>query len=334
MLDLNRLLLLIAVATPLAILARTWRARRQQRGWRLAALAVLFVAALSWLLFRQNAGYIAGGAWLALLFIPAIGMRRVADLAQRNRFRKARRLASLLRILHPSADLHHEIELLRMYEARPDLSTYSIRSHSREDVGGRLRRAPAVLAIILLNAFAFAVEIMRSRSYDWFGLHRLGALEPVAVIYRHQYWRLLTALFLHAGVVHLLVNLFALWVLGPALERAIGTIRFCICYLFAGLGSGIGVIILSQLRIVPADQLVGASGSIMGVVGAWGAYLLRHRHMPLAKERLFNLAMIVALQTVFDWTTPQVSMPAHLCGLASGFLVGLALAPRGKRLVT
>jgi rhomboid protease GluP len=75
-------------------------------------------------------------------------------------------------------------------------------------------------------------------------------------------------------------------------------------------------------------QLVGASGCIMGIVGAWAGFLLRHRHVPLAKQRLRNIAMIIAIQAAFDLSTPQVSMSAHLFGLATGFIVGLIMAPR------
>jgi rhomboid protease GluP len=77
---------------------------------------------------------------------------------------------------------------------------------------------------------------------------------------------------------------------------------------------------------VQPAELIGASGSIMGIVGAWAGFLLRHRHAPYAKQRLANVAMIVAIQIAFDLSTPQVSMAAHLCGLIAGFLLGLILA--------
>jgi rhomboid protease GluP len=122
--------------------------------------------------------------------------------------------------------------------------------------------------------------------------------------------------------------LFALYVLGPPLERAIGAVRFSFCYLIAGLGSSAGVVLLTLVRVAHADQLVGASGCVMGIVGAWGAYLLRRRHTPLAKQRLTNVVMIVAIQVAFDLSTPQISMAAHLCGLLTGFLVGLVVGPK------
>src|SRR2546429_211592 len=72
----------------------------------------------------------------------------------------------------------------------------------------RFRHAPMVLAFILLNIAVFLFEIAHPHWQEPIALHRLGALEPYAVIVRHQYWRLFTALFLHYDVVHLLFNLF------------------------------------------------------------------------------------------------------------------------------
>src|SRR6266567_3856381 len=100
------------------------------------------------------------------------------------------------------------------------------------------------------------------------------------------------------------------------------------CYLIAGLGSSVGVVALTTLGFVQAAQVIGASGCIMGVVGAWAGFLLRHRHAPLANQRLGNIGLIVAIQVAFDLSTPQVSMAAHMCGLVAGFLLGLILAPR------
>ena len=159
-------------------------------------------------------------------------------------------------------------------------------------------------------------------------LHRIGALEANSVVVQHEYWRFITALFLHGGLLHLGFNVFALYVLGPPLERSIGTMRFVACYLISGIASGAGVVGLTLVALTRPAQLIGASGSIMGIVGAWAGFLLRHRHALHAKQRLANVAVIVAIQIAFDLSTPQVSMAAHICGLIAGFILGLILAPR------
>ena len=227
--------------------------------------------------------------------------------------------------------MRHQVEWLRTLESQSHLSATAAWSpEPGQDRHRPLRHAPAVLVLILLNIAVFLFEIAHRHWQEPLALHRLGALEPYAVIMNHEYWRLFTGLFLHFNYVHLLFNLFALYVLGPPLERAIGALRFAACNLISGLGSSAGVVALTMIRVAHADQLVGASGCVMGIVGAWAGYLLRHRHASQAKQRLMNVAMIVAIQVAFDLSTPQVSMAAHLCGLITGFFVGLVIAPAGK----
>ena len=331
--NLNHIFLFLAVISPLLVLARAWRPGSIYRGWRIAAFVVLVVTGVAWIFFHSAAGYIAGGAWFAFLFLPAIGLRKVTELAARQHYRSARKLAAVLQILHPTAELREQVQLFRYLEShqndRAGVASFPIQHEIAEkDRHRHFRNAPAVFVLILLNAAAFIFEISFGNWTDPEVLHQLGALEPYAVVMQGQYWRLFTALFLHAGFLHLLFNLFALYVLGPPLERSIGALRFAICYLISGLISSAGVVVLTVIGIVQVAQLVGASGCIMGIVGAWAGFLLRHRHAPHAKQRLGNVLMIVAIQTAFDLSTPQVSMAAHLCGLFSGVVLGFALAPR------
>ena len=331
--NLNHIFLFLAVISPLLVLARAWQPGSIYRGWRIAAFVVLVITGAAWIFFRSAAGYIAGGAWFAFLFLPAIGLRKVTELAARQHYRSARKLAAVLQILHPSAELREQVQLFRHLEShqndRAGVASFPIQHEIAEkDRHRHFRNAPAVFILILLNATAFIFEISFGNWTDPEVLHQLGALEPYAVVVQGQYWRLFTALFLHAGFVHLLFNLFALYVLGPPLERSIGALRFAICYLISGLISSAGVVALTVIGIVQVAQLVGASGCIMGIVGAWAGFLLRHRHAPHAKQRLGNVLMIVAIQTAFDLSTPQVSMAAHLCGLFSGAVLGFVLAPR------
>jgi membrane associated rhomboid family serine protease len=334
--DLNHIFLFLAVISPLLVLSRAWRHGPIYRGWCVAALVVLVVTGVAWIFFRSAAGYIAGGAWFALLFIPAVGLRKMAELAARQHYRSARKLAAVLQILHPSAELREQVRLFRHLEShqndRAGFASFPIQHEIAEKDRHRyFRNAPAVFILILLNAAAFIFEISFGNWTDPEVLHQLGALEPYAVVVQGQYWRLFTALFLHAGFVHLLFNLFALYVLGPPLERSIGALRFAICYLISGLVSSAGVVVLTVIGIVQVAQLVGASGCIMGIVGAWAGFLLRHRHAPHAKQRLGNVLMIIAIQTAFDLSTPQVSMAAHLCGLFSGAVLGFVLTRRAAR---
>jgi membrane associated rhomboid family serine protease len=331
--ELNHIFLFLAVVSPLLVLARGWRPGGTYRGWRIAALIVLAITGLAWMFWRAAAGYIGGGAWFALLFLPAIGSRKMTELAARGDYKSARKLGAALQVLHPSAELREQVRLFHHLESRQNNRAAFSSVPVKDEITQQARRphfrhAPAVFTLILLNVAAFLFEISIGDWDDPEVLHQIGALEPYAVVVQGEYWRLFTALFLHGGFAHLLFNVFALYVLGPPLERAIGAVRFILCYLISGLGSSAGVVLLTVIGLVQVSQLVGASGCIMGIVGAWAGFLLRHRHAPHAKQRLANIFMIIVIQTAFDLSTPQVSMAAHLCGLIAGFFLGLILAPR------
>jgi membrane associated rhomboid family serine protease len=328
--DLNHIFLFLAVISPLVALARAWRPGGIYRGWRVSALVVLATTAVAWILVPTAAGYIGGLAWVVLLFLPAIGLRKMTELAARGDYKSAGRLGTILQILHPTTEVRDQVRLFQQLESHqsPPTAFPSMPVADRVRQRSQLRSAPAVLVLILLNVLAFLFEISVGDLNDPEILHRAGALDPYAVVAQGEYWRLFTALFLHGGFTHLLFNVFALYVLGPPLERAIGSVRFAVCYLVSGLASSAGVVGLMVLGFVQVAELVGASGCIMGIVGAWAGFLLRHRHVPQAKQRLGNVAMIIVIQIAFDLSTPQVSMAAHLCGLIAGFFLGLLLAPR------
>jgi membrane associated rhomboid family serine protease len=327
--DLNHIFLFVAVISPLLVLARAWRPGGIFRGWRVAAIIVLVITGISWLLARTMAGYIGGGAWFVLLFLPAVGLRKASDLAAQGRYEAALRLTKLLHWLHPTAQVREQLRVFQTFASRGHGRPAVQSSTSwRSETFHRLKESPVVFLFIFINIAVFYIEWHRGALHYPIVMRRLGALDYDEVIGEGEFWRLLTALFLHYGWAHLLFNLFALYILGPPLERAIGSWRFAFAYLVSGIGSTAGVVALTLLRVVNKAELVGASGSVMGIVGAWAGFLVRHRHVWQAKQRLLNILVIIVIQIAFDISTPEVSTSAHLCGLITGFLLGLYLSPR------
>jgi len=331
--NLNHILLFLAIVSPLVVLARAWRPNTPYHGWRLAAVVVLAVTGVAWLLWPHASGYVGGATWFFLLFLPAIGLRKMTELAAQGHYESAAKLGTTLQILHPTAELREQVRLFRELKSnarhpRAFNSGPDDRNIGRSTWRSQVRSAPAVFVLILVNVLVFLYEISVGDWNDRDVLHRIGALEPEAVVAQGEYWRLFTALFLHGGLLHLGFNLFALYVLGPPLERSIGTIRTLACYLISGLASSAGVVALNQIGLIHVDQLIGASGCVLGVVGAWAGFLLRHHHAPHARQQLANIGLIVVIQISFDLSTPEVSMPAHMFGLFAGFFLGLILTPR------
>lgn len=195
-------------------------------------------------------------------------------------------------------------------------------------LAGRRPRPWTTWTLILANVAVFFAEEAAGGSTNDSTLDRLGGLFPDS-LKRHQYWRLLTANFLHYGWEHILFNMVALLILGPFVEESLGAGGFLVVYFFSGIGAMSGVLLLQHLGIIQPDALVGASGAIMGLVGAAGAVLWRlwRRHRAVdVRQRLLRIVWIVVLQVIFDALTPQVSSSAHLVGLGCGFAMGLILS--------
>ena len=135
-----------------------------------------------------------------------------------------------------------------------------------------------------------------------------------------EWWRLLTAAFLHGGVIHLLLNMLVLWWFGGPLEALLGPARFIGLYLVSALAGSAGALVLS-----PTALTVGASGAIFGILGA-GLVLERRRIYVFGGGAL----MIVLFNLAFSFLVPNVSIGGHLGGLAGGALAMLALSRFGR----
>ena len=131
--DLNHIFLFIAVVSPLLVLARAWKPGGIFRGWRVAAIIVLLITGLAWLFSREYAGYVGGGAWFALLFLPAVGLRKASDLAARQRYRSAARLARVLQFIHPTRQVREELRLLQTLESRQPVAHDRVAGNASQD---------------------------------------------------------------------------------------------------------------------------------------------------------------------------------------------------------
>ena len=192
--------------------------------------------------------------------------------------------------------------------------------------------SPVTWSLIGLNLFAFALEVALDGSTDIHLLHRLGALCPDCVG-RGEWWRLLTSTFLHFGPLHLIMNLAALAMLGPRAEAALGWGRALTVYLVAGVGSMATVAAQGWIE-GEHGCTVGASGAVMGLIGATAAMMLRgwlREGAVAARNRGLAMAGVVFGQMVIDTLVPQLSFTAHLSGAVIGFVATLLLGDRLAR---
>ena len=131
-----------------------------------------------------------------------------------------------------------------------------------------------------------------------------------------EYWRLITAGFLHASVLHIFFNMFALYILGTMLEPAIGTLRFGLIYFVSLLAGSFGA-----LLVTPDSFTVGASGAIFGLMGA-AVVVLRNRGInPLES----GLVVWLGLNLLLTFTISNISVGGHVGGLIGGTVAALVL---------
>jgi rhomboid protease GluP len=189
------------------------------------------------------------------------------------------------------------------------------------------RQPNATYFIIALNLLTFALEVKFGGSTNPNTLIKLGALIPENVI-AGEWWRLLTGTFLHFGFLHLFMNMYALYLFGRLVELSLGVPRYLLLYFTTGIGSMLAVTYMSVMGYARTDFAVGASGCIMGLVGAFAAILLvdwQRTKAKIAMKQLRAIAFIIALQVVFDLNTPQISFVGHTSGVIIGFFMGLVL---------
>jgi len=135
-----------------------------------------------------------------------------------------------------------------------------------------------------------------------------------------DWWRLITAAFLHYGPIHLLMNMLALWWLGAPVEMALGHWRFLLLYVVSGLAGSAGALIAS-----PTAVTVGASGAIFGMLGA--GLVLEYE----ATGRLGGPYLtLIIVNLAFTFAVPGISIGGHLGGLIGGALGALALTGFGR----
>jgi membrane associated rhomboid family serine protease len=198
---------------------------------------------------------------------------------------------------------------------------------ARTVYGGRAGGAPGTVTRVLvgLNVLVFLITLSsgagllsgdpgRSTVYDRF------ALIPVDVAHG-QWYRLFTAAFLHYGILHILFNMYALYLIGPQLEAVLGKLRFVALYLLAGLGGSLLSMALGPLN----EQAAGASGAIFGLFGA--LYIVT-RHLNLQTG---GIAVTIAINLVFSFSISNIDWRGHVGGLVTGVVVALvfAYAPKG-----
>lgn len=193
-------------------------------------------------------------------------------------------------------------------------------------------RYPLTYLVILLNSAVYLFSSIYSGSIVEMNLRvlvNMGALYGPLTVLHKEWWRLFTAMFLHGGMTHLLMNMVSIYLIGRGMELYFEKKAYISIYLFAGLVGG-----LASLLVHPESVGIGASGAIFGVFGALAGFFLAHRKRRDVRTQAFmkDFAVIMGINLVLGFSIESIDVTAHIAGLATGFVGGFMLS-RQPRLI-
>lgn len=191
-------------------------------------------------------------------------------------------------------------------------------------------RGPVVTyTLIAINVFVFLLGLVSTSLQD--ALFQFGAEQGSIMLQDPvQFYRVITAMFLHLGFAHIALNMISLLSVGIITEQIFGHRRFLAIYFIGGIAGG-----LAQALLVPNEAAVGASGAIFAIFGAFGAFvLLRRRSLgPSANGIIGQWLFFLVINLIFSFTAANIGAYDHVGGLIVGFLMGalfVSISPRGR----
>ena len=180
----------------------------------------------------------------------------------------------------------------------------------------------ATNALLVAIAIPFVIEVILGGPQALFNpsaeiLFDMGAMQPIAVA-DGQFWRLFTAMFLHAGLLHVALNAYFFWLFGRMVEASFGRTWMVLIYVVAGFLASV-----ASYAFGPVTTLaVGASGAISGVFGAFIAYNYRRREHAMNAANLRLALTVIVLNAVIAIGYSSIDWRAHVGGLVAGFALG------------
>ena len=181
----------------------------------------------------------------------------------------------------------------------------------------RPKRPIITYALIIINVLVFILSVFNDNILPMFAVNR------ELIVNFGQYYRLITGMFLHGGILHLLFNMYALYIIGMQLESFLGKAKYLIVYLLSGIGA-------SMLSIFFSNSFsVGASGAIFGLMGAL-LYFGYHYRVYLDSVVKSQIIPLIILNLILGFTISGVDNWAHVGGLVSGVLATMAVGVKYK----
>ena len=177
------------------------------------------------------------------------------------------------------------------------------------------KKNPVTSTLLTIMIVYFIFLTLNGGSTNIETLVKYGAFFPPLIRAGNQYYRFITSIFMHIGIMHIFFNGYALYIFGPQLERLMGAKKYLLFFLLTGIGGNIATFFFNFTSVS-----AGASGSLFGLFGAFLYLVHRHRDMvtPEGRQSIIRLLVINLILTI---AVPSISVTAHLGGLIIGYLL-------------
>lgn len=174
--------------------------------------------------------------------------------------------------------------------------------------------------LIAINVIIFILQLLNIVNSSQFGMNS-------ELVRGGQYYRLITSAFLHGGIIHLLCNMYSLFIIGTQLETVLGKVKFTIVYFLSIIASSL---LSGVINAGTGIMSVGASGAIFGLLGAL-LYFGYHYRLYLGNAIVYQILPVIGINLIIGFTTPGIDNWAHLGGLAGGYLAGMIVGINDKK---
>ena len=211
------------------------------------------------------------------------------------------------------------------------------------------KSSPMTASLMIANLFMYLIQEISGGSKSTVNLCRLGA-KCDFLISQGEYWRFISATFLHIGFIHILLNLVGLYIFGRLVEKEFSRNKYLAIYFFCGFSATVfsywsGSAFMDKDNFANITVLTcveglgaigaGASGAIFGLLGCYASYLLVNRSVlgKHGKESLISIGVLIFINVAYGSYGGDVDQIAHIAGLLCGFAIGWLLSPAKQLLV-
>lgn len=184
-----------------------------------------------------------------------------------------------------------------------------------ESIKEYIKKSPVNASLLAIIIIYFIILTLGGGSTDIETLIKFGALYPPFVAEFNEYYRLVTSVFMHIGITHLLFNGYALYVFGTQIERLMGHRKYLGFFLLTGIGGNLATYFFNFVSVS-----AGASGSLFGLLGAFFYLIIHHKDM-VTKEGKKNILTLLGINLLITIAVPNISVTAHFGGFIMGYLL-------------